>query len=1067
MVQLAPEFTPSGFFVLRTPLLPFDELLKWNNRTTDESTAVTPPNSAEALDQNRTRLRVFLTELLTRPEIQEALFVASPDLVNAIDQWRQDPNSKRGLRVETSLVRYFLRMAGRPTPFGLFAGYSVGQIDSTTQLVIEGRSNYRRHTRLDMEYVCTVVAALEQDEQLRRKFIHRPNSSLYSAAGRVRYVEARAGENSRLYRLVAIDSNELLDTALSLARDGIYPPDLAATLAETEPNLSLAEAEEFVNELIESQILVSDLGPSITGDEPAVSLLSKLALHEEAAKVTICLKRCATRLRELDENGLGNATADYRSVVSELAALSPNFDQRRLLQIDLIKPVSQATLGKDVLDEISRGVEILRQSFDAPRPGLSSFRAAFLERYGAGREVPLFEALDPDVGVGFALSNTTAPGKPGLGGPSDAQTRSWTSRDTYLLNLIQRSVVNGYDQITLDQNDLDALRAKTLLPLPDAFAVTASIAAASETDLARRRFRVSIRNVQGPSGVRLLGRFCHFDDALLQKTKEHILAEESLRPDALFAEIVHLPAGRTGNVLLRPRLRHYEIPYLGASGNPVSQQIPVTDLCVTVVDQRVVLGSMSLGREVIPRLTAAHYYASGGLEVYRFLCLLQDQGYASELEWDWGLAVHSPFLPRICFQRLVLSRARWNLNANELTRLRKASRSEKVSVIQEWRTERKWPRWLAVVDDDNELPIDLDNVLNTDTLAELVKGREAAQLVEVFPTPDELCVRGPEGRFAHEIIVPFVRVQPTTPAVRSSSVASTSTVKRTFVPGSEWLYVKLYTGKSTADQLLRELVQPVINEALGLGSCNQWFFIRYGDPFWHIRLRLHGSPEKIHTTLLPLVGAAVEPFVSAGKVWRLQIDTYEREVERYGGSKGIVLAEKMFHADSEAVLTIIAGLSGNEGLEARRLLAVRSIDRLLHDFGLALPARTRLMDTLCERFAGRLASDRQSERRLASRYRNMRADIERIIDGKFDIHAPFGRECAALDRRSQEIEPTIAKLKTCAEENRLSVSLTGLISDFIHMHLNRMLRPAQPNEELLLYNLLARFYRSRTARAQT
>ncbi len=35
-----------------------------------------------------------------------------------------------------ALVRYFLRMAGRATPFGLFAGCTVGTIDGETRLAI-------------------------------------------------------------------------------------------------------------------------------------------------------------------------------------------------------------------------------------------------------------------------------------------------------------------------------------------------------------------------------------------------------------------------------------------------------------------------------------------------------------------------------------------------------------------------------------------------------------------------------------------------------------------------------------------------------------------------------------------------------------------------------------------------------------------------------------------------------------------------------------------------------------------------------------------------------------------
>lgn len=1070
MVRLASQFIPSGFFVLRTPLLPLDELLTWSERTRDSNAVVRQSHPEETGDEERRRLRLHLEELLQRPEIQEALFVASPSLVNGIDRWRRDANSKRGRRVETSLVRYFLRMAGRPTPFGLFAGYSLGRIDSKTQLVIESRSTYRRHTRLDMEYLCALVAELERDAKLRQSFIHRPNSSLYRVAGRVRYVESQSDGRARNCRLVAIEPDSLLDAALSLAKDGIYPPRLAAALAEREADLSFSDAEQFVNELIESQILVSDLNPSVTGDEPVAALISKLTSHRERAEVTARLKRCAAALAELDEKGLGNAPADYEPIMNGLAEVNPNVARGRQLQIDLMKPAPRASLGRDLITEIARGVEILRQSFAARQRDLSFFRSVFLERYGAGREVPLLEALDPDAGIAFALSGTAPPGGfVGMAafpfeGRAEPRSVSWSRRDTHLLNLIQRSLVDGYSHITLDPHDLEALRAKTPASLPDAFAVRGSVAAPSESDLARGRFRVSIRDVQGPSGARLLGRFCHSDSELLHRTREHIRAEEALRTDALFAEIVHLPAGRTGNILLRPRLRDYEIPYLGGSGSPVSRQISVADLCITVIDRRVVLRSMSLRREVIPRLTAAHYYASGGLDVYRFLCLLQDQGHASELEWDWGPWANFPFLPRVCFQRLVLSRARWRLNPDELRGLRNASRSESAGAIQRWRAERKWPRWIAVVEDDRELPIDLDNVLCTEALAETVKWGESAQLVEVFPTPDELCVRGPEGRFAHEIIVPFVRARPGAEVDSGTRVASAQSVKRTFAPGSEWLYLKLYTGKSTADQLLREFVRPFVDGVLRAGDADRWFFLRYGDPFWHIRLRFHGSPERLHGSLLPSFNAAVDAFVSAGKVWRVQIDTYEREIERYGGAQGICLAEKIFHPDSEAALTIVEGSPGNEGLVARRLIALRSIDRLLGDFALDLPLKRRMMESLQEEFGGPLPSNRGLGGGSGTVYRNA---AEGVLDGTREMRAAFAREFAALERRSQQTASEAAELKACAEAGQLSVPLPKLISSLVHVHTNRLLRPTQRGEELLLYRLLARYYSSRAARGRT
>src|SRR5262249_7768085 len=128
--------------------------------------------------------------------------------------------------------------------------------------------------------------------------------------------------------------------------------------------------------------------------------------------------------------------------------------------------------------------------------------------------------------------------------------------------------------------------------------------------------------------------------------------------------------------------------------------------------------------------------------------------------------------------------------------------------------------------------------------------------------------------------------------------------ERSFPPGSEWLYAKLYTGPATLDQVLREVVQPVVESALRSGAAERWFFIRYGDPDWHLRLRFQGRPGRLQGEVLPALQAAAAPLLADGRLWRFQFDTYEREIERYGGPVGIVLAEQLFHADSEAVLAL-------------------------------------------------------------------------------------------------------------------------------------------------------------------
>src|SRR5262249_62203597 len=118
-----------------------------------------------------------------------------------------------------------------------------------------------------------------------------------------------------------------------------------------------------------------------------------------------------------------------------------------------------------------------------------------------------------------------------------------------------------------------------------------------------------------------------------------------------------------------------------------------------------------------------------------------------------------------------------------------------------------------------------DNGRAWDTLIELIKGRDRTTLVELSPGPDQLVARGPEGRFVHELVVPFVRrgavattqgrdAKAGVPGGSPPQHHATGSLRRSFPPGSEWLYAKLYAGPATMDQLLRDVIRPVIETAL-------------------------------------------------------------------------------------------------------------------------------------------------------------------------------------------------------------------------------------------------------------
>ncbi len=1080
---------PSGFFTLRTPLLPLAEWIEWGEGLEAVSVFDNRASFAQAYKSDVAKLRERLLKIVTRPEIHDALFVASPNLNDRFSSWENEPDSERGRKLEHVLVRYFARMCGRATPFGLFAGCSVGTIGDETNLQIESREQYKRHTRLDMDYLFALVNELKQNREIWGELLFRPNSSLYRAAGRVRYVEARVKENKRSYHLVAVEDTNYLQTTLESAQRGARINDLAEQLVSSE--ISYTQARNYIHQLIENQILVPDLSLFVTGEEAIHPLIEDLKKISAAKEISEVLAETRDKIDAIDRKGLGAAPENYQSIATRLERLPTKVSLAKLFQVDLVKPAPDAVLGKSVIKEIKNGIELFHSMVSSPSQSLSRFREEFTKRYER-REVPLVEALDEEIGIGFGSGSENTPLLKDVAVFSPSKNLDELSpRLNLLLQKLCFALQNGSNEIVLTKEDIEKLSAKSPPPLPDGIETMITLVATSTEALNKGDFKIVWNGANGPCGARMLGRFCHADEKLHSHVENHLRAEEAHSPEAIFAEVVHQPEGRIGNVLARPVLREYEIAFLGDSGAAHDKQILVTDLMVSVDGGRVRLRSKSLNKEIIPRMTNAHNYSWGSLGIYRFLCSLQDQNTASGLGWSWESLSSAPYLPRVTFGKLVLSLARWNIAKDDLKKLGEKKDAERFHAVQEWCNERRLPRYVLLKDNDNTLPIDLDNPLSVDSFITLVRERGGVTLTEHFPNPDELCVYSAEGTFVHELIVPFIKTVresgrngeretislstdasenniPTSSANSPYLHISTSPflrneAKRSFAPGSEWLYVKLYTGTATADQILRDTIVELKEKVIKEKFADSWFFIRYGDPDWHLRLRFHGKPNDLHRKVLPELQKALEPLIESGKIWRVQVDTYEREVERYGGTNGIEIAERLFHADSETTLEIIEMLEpGDAGLDERWRLTCAGMDLLLDDFGFNLQEKHSILQRARDGFFKEFGGEKYLAIQLGEKFRKERKELSELIEFK-DGH-PLSPGIDVFRQRSLSLKPLFNELRELEQAGRLTVSLHDFALSFLHMHANRLLRSAQRQQELVIYDLLTRHYDSLLAR---
>jgi lantibiotic biosynthesis protein len=281
------------------------------------------------------------------------------------------------------------------------------------------------------------------------------------------------------------------------------------------------------------------------------------------------------------------------------------------------------------------------------------------------------------------------------------------------------------------------------------------------------------------------------------------------------------------------------------------------------------------------------------------------------------------------------------------------------------------------------------------------------------------------------------------------------------------MYAKVYCGPSTADRVLREAVAPLVRAALGSGDATQWFFLRHADPANHLRVRFGGEPGRLVGSVLPALERALAPLVASGAVHRVQLDTYARELERYGGDAAMELVERIFGLDSDAVLDIVELLDGDAGNDARWRLALRGIDGLLTALGLDVDARARVALRGRDALGAELRATPRLWSGLGKRFSRERADLEVLIarDPARDSGHPLEPGFAILARRDARIAELAPTLAARDEAGALSPRLEDMAWSLTHMHANRLLHASQRVQEMVLYDFLRRLHAARGARA--
>ncbi|WP_445722194.1 lantibiotic dehydratase [Flavobacterium sp.] len=973
----------------------------------------------KAIPKEINELDRFIDALFYNEYFSEAVYLASPILHS---EWEKivNGNKERG-KINETILKYYLRAISNTVPFGLFTTYSIVNNEIQTY-----SKDFERFSAIDMEYLLKLIHFLNEDTLIKRLVTFRKNNSIYKVGDKIRYIESQYVNDTISYTLSSIEEDELLTYLLHEVKNEITFEELKQEISSVLDGVSNEEIEKYVEELIQSGIYLSSLEISLNDSQSIKQILvfyyknkEQIEKEENINYIFQKLINVDNYLTQLDEK-VFNTKDIYEAIFSELAQIGIPFDSKYVINSNLKKNQTNMhhSVGNEKIEQLIHKLSKISYSQITPVDNLETFKKNFYARY-EDQEVRLMEVLDNELGIGYLTTQkedvffsdllddiTITPIKNTI-----SHRKIEPEINKFWLNLFLKNA--NAKEIDLDQINFEVYKneksiQKGTFPLSYSYA----------------NDKIFLKYAAGSTATNLIGRFGNNDQQMQEVITKITDFEQHLNQDKITAEIIHLPSNRTGNILLRNVNRQAEISLLSKASEK-NIVIDINDLYISIKRNRIVLRSAKLQKEVIPYLSSAQNFHYNSLPAYHFLCDLQMQDRFIDYGINFGgfNLEDLAYCPRLIFgDAIVVRSAHWVLRKETY----KNSNDLKTHLNQ-----LNIPQFIYLKENGEEkMIIDTTNEMTLSILWEEIKKRSTVQISECVYDMEE------RNQFANETIV-FVQSQNDENSTKQVETYSNEevSVKRSFILGDEWVYFKIYTGKVTSDTILLQQVQEMVNSLSEQKIIDKWFFIRYADPEFHIRIRFRLTNKKYYNTLTQIINETFKPLLEEKKIWKLDLSTYNRELERYL-PENIENAETVFTIDSIFTLKVLSHLKSIQETKIW-LYLLKAIDDLFTVFDVSLQERHQLSESLFLSFWKEHGEIKSIKKDINLKFRKYNDEIDRLV------RTPLLDFTERVNQLQKIAYKPINK---------------NVLASYIHMTVNRFVQSNPRAHEMILYGILERFY---------
>ena len=283
-------------------------------------------------------------------------------------------------------------------------------------------------------------------------------------------------------------------------------------------------------------------------------------------------------------------------------------------------------------------------------------------------------------------------------------------------------------------------------------------------------------------------------------------------------------------------------------------------------------------------------------------------------------------------------------------------------------------------------------------------------------------------------------------------------LRRFFFLGDQWLSMKIYSGPKSLEQLLLNEIKEIVERCYSEQIIEQFFFIRYIDPDYHLRLRFKVNNQKNLGTLITLLNKKLQKYVDNRMIWDIVADTYKREIERYGECT-MEHIESLFSFESSMLLSYLSSNQESAKMD-RWLWGFLFIDKYLTHFNMSLEEKVIFFDELRTEYMQEFSITKENIIKLDKKYRKESIHLNYYLSADVNDVPNYD----LIESYFANTKFTFDLINEYFENKRVEVPRKYIIGSLVHMFLNRLFRSKQRNYELVIYYLMYKFYNSVKAR---